>query len=143
MHAHGINVLDKTDGNHLVLGIAHHFELQFFPAQDRFLDQYLTDEACRNAAAGNGAEFLDVVNQTTSGSPQAVCRPNDHRIAELIGNRFSLLDAVSRCAPGHIDVEPLHGILEGYSVLPALDGIDIHADDLDAVFLEHALASQL
>ncbi|OPZ72446.1 MAG: hypothetical protein BWY80_01130 [Firmicutes bacterium ADurb.Bin456] len=36
MHTHGVNVLDITNGDHLVFGVPYHFQLQFFPAEDRF-----------------------------------------------------------------------------------------------------------
>ena len=35
MHTHRVNVFNETNGYHLVLGIAHYFELQFFPADHR------------------------------------------------------------------------------------------------------------
>ena len=44
MHPHGVDVFDEADGDHLVFGIPHHFQFQFFPAQDRFFDQDLSDQ---------------------------------------------------------------------------------------------------
>ena len=34
VNAHCIHVLNKAYGNHLVLGIAHNFQFQLFPAQN-------------------------------------------------------------------------------------------------------------
>jgi hypothetical protein len=45
MHAHGVDVLDEADGDHLVLGVADDLQLQLFPAQHRFLDEDLVDQA--------------------------------------------------------------------------------------------------
>ena len=41
MHAHRIQVLDRADDDAVVLFIAHHFHLELFPAEERFLDQKL------------------------------------------------------------------------------------------------------
>ena len=35
MYTHWVNIFNETNGYHLVLGIAHHFKLQFFPADHR------------------------------------------------------------------------------------------------------------
>ena len=51
---------------------------------------------------------------------------------------LGVLDAVDDLASRHIDLEPLHRILEGLAVLASLDGIDLNADYLDAIFFEHA-----
>ncbi len=143
MHPHRIYILDKTDGNHLIFRIAHHFELKLFPAQYGFLDQYLTNETNGNTTAGHNAEFFYVVNQATSGPSQAVCGADDHRVAQLIGNLLSLLYAVSRCTLGKINVEPLHGLLERDPVLSALDGINTNTDNFHPVFVKNTRACQL
>ena len=45
VHAHGVHVLDETDRDHLVLGVPHHLQFQFLPAQHRFLHQDLAHQA--------------------------------------------------------------------------------------------------
>ena len=45
-------------------------------------------------------------------------------------------------AAGHLDPEPLHGVLEVLAVLAPLDRVDVDADDLDPVLLEDPLAGQ-
>ncbi len=45
MCAQGIDVLDKADRDHVALGVADDLELQFFPAEDRFLDEHLSNWA--------------------------------------------------------------------------------------------------
>ena len=43
MDSHGIYIFNKTDCDHLVLGVTNYLKLQFLPSEDRFLDQDLTD----------------------------------------------------------------------------------------------------
>ncbi len=45
VYAHGVDVFNKADRDHFVLAVTHHFQLQFFPAQHRLLDQDLVDHA--------------------------------------------------------------------------------------------------
>ena len=45
MDAHRIHVFDETDGDQLVFGVADDLQLQLLPAEHRFFDQDLADEA--------------------------------------------------------------------------------------------------
>ena len=105
MHAHGVDVLDEADGDHLVLGVADDLELQLLPAQHRFLDQDLADQAGGEPAAGDDAQLLDVVDQPAAGAAHGVGRADDHRVAQLRGDLLGLLDAVGRLALRHVDAQ--------------------------------------
>ena len=80
--AHRIDVLDEADGDHLVLGVADDFQFQLFPAQDRLLDQDLSDQAGGQPALGDGAELLHVVDQAAAGAAHRVGRPDHRRQAD-------------------------------------------------------------
>src|SRR5713101_6728431 len=41
VHAHRVEVLDRADDDDVVLGVAHHLELELLPAGDRLLDEDL------------------------------------------------------------------------------------------------------
>ena len=41
MHAHRIEIFNRANDDDVVGAVAHHFELEFLPALDRFLDQHL------------------------------------------------------------------------------------------------------
>ena len=56
-------------------------------------------------------------------------------IAQGFGDFFRVFHGVDRLAFRHVNAELVHGVLEGGAVLAAFDGIDMHADDLDAVFV--------
>ena len=143
MHAHGIHVFDEADGDHLVFGVADDFQLQFLPAEHRFLDEDLADHAGGQAAAGDHAELLDVVDETAARAAHGVGRSNDDGIADFGGDLFGLLDAERRCALRHVDPQPLHGFLEDDAVLALFDRVGFDADDADAVFGKHARLGEL
>ncbi len=139
---HGVDILDETDGDALILGIAHHFELELLPAEHRLLDEDLADETGRDAAAGHGAQFLHIVDQAAPGAAHGVGRAHDHRVAQLGRNPFGLLDGERRLAPGERNAQPIHGLLEGNAVLAPFDSVGLDADDLDAVGLQDTLAGE-
>ena len=142
VHAHGIHIFDKTDSDHLVLGVAHDFEFQFLPSQDRLLHQHLAHHARRDTAAGDGSQFFHIIYQAAARSSHGIGRPDDHRVVEFSGNFLSLLYTEGRFAPGHLYAEAVHGLLECDPVLAALDGIDLNTDYLDTVFIQHACSGQ-
>ena len=43
--AHRVDVLDEADGDHIAVRVTDNLQLQFLPAQDRFLYQNLSHEA--------------------------------------------------------------------------------------------------
>jgi len=68
VHAHGVDVLDEADRDLLLLRVPDDLELQLLPADDRLLDQDLSDQARGEAALGDRAELLGVVDDA---SPRA------------------------------------------------------------------------
>ena len=138
MDAHGVHVLDEADGDHLVLRVADHLELQLLPSEHRFLDQDLVHDADRQAPRRDGAELLHVVDHAAAGAAHGVGGPDDDRVAQLFRDFLRFLDRVGGIAPGHVNAQAVHGLLEGDAVLAALDGVRLDADDLHAEFVQHA-----
>ena len=101
MHAHGVHVLDEADGDHLVLGVADDLQLQLLPAEHRFLDQDLADQAGGEAAAGDHAQLLDVVDQAAAGAAHGVGRAGSPPGSPARRRRFSASSTLirpARCA---------------------------------------------
>ena len=51
---------------------------------------------------------------------------------------FRLLQAVGDLAARHFDAQAIHRVLERLAILATFDGVDLHADDLDAVLFQDA-----
>ena len=143
MNAHRVDVLDGADGDHLAIGVANDLKLQLFPSQDGLLDEHLVHGACRKTALDHGAQLLDVVHQAAAGATHGVGGAKDAGITEFLGDIHCLVNAVGHLAAGHLDAQLGHQLLEGLAVLAALDGVDLHADDLDAIFVQHARLRKL
>ncbi len=136
MGPHGIDVLNETDGDYLVLGIADYFQLQFFPAQDRLFHQDLPDPAGGNPPAGNSPQFLGVIDEAAAGPAKGISGADYHRVAQFRGDFFRFFHAVGGFAPGGLDPEPVHGFLKSDPVFSPLDGIGLHTEDLHPVLGE-------
>src|SRR4029453_18782259 len=70
VHAHRIDVLDRADDDEVVGAVPHHLDLELFPADHGFFEQHLVNRAQVDAAAGELAEFLDVVGNAAADAPE-------------------------------------------------------------------------
>ena len=140
--ADGVDVLDEADGDHLAGGVADDLELELLPSEERLLDEDLMDEGGLESACGDGSEFLDVVAEAAAGAAHGVGGSDDDGEADFLGDGLGALDGVCDLAACHVDAEAVHGLLEGVAVLAALDGVDLDADDLDAIAVEDAFGGE-
>ena len=138
MHPHRVNVFNKTHGYHLVFGITHHFEFEFFPADNRLFNQHLPDETCRKAPAGDRTDFIHIICDTAAGAPHSIRRTDNKRLTESLGNFFDLFQTVSYFASCSLNTQPVHCFFKGQPVFAALNSVQLHPDDLDPVFFQHA-----
>ena len=142
MHAHRVDVFDEADGDHLVLGIADHFDFEFFPTEDGFFDEALVRHGEFKTVRANGAEFFHVVAETAACTAHGVCRANDDRVADFSNDLFGFFHRVANAGARGVDAELLHGFLEDFTVFAAFDSVEVHTDDLHAVLVQHAGLAQ-
>ena len=143
MNAHCINVFYETYRDHLIFGITDNFQFKFFPAQHGFFDQNLICHTCSYAASGYCTKFFNIVNKTAACSSHGVCRTYYNRVTKFFRNFFRILDAVNGLIARHFNPESIHGFLKCCTVFPALNGVNVNSDDLNAVFFENARFCQL
>ena len=83
VHAHRVEVLDRADDDAVVLAIAHDLHFEFFPAEQRLLDQKLARRRQVETALADVVEFVLVVSDAAAGAAQRVRRPNDGGKADV------------------------------------------------------------
>ena len=90
VRSHGIQVLHVAHGDAVVGAVADDLVLDFLPAHQGALQQYLADRACGQTALHNGQEFLLGVGDAAARSPQGICRPHHQGQARLglVSQRF-------------------------------------------------------
>ncbi len=143
MHAHGVHILNETHGNHLVFRVAHHLELEFFPTEHGFFYKHLAHHAGGKAASNHGLQLLLVVYQSAASAAHGIGRTQDNRISKTRRDSFGFFNAVGQLAAGHFDTQLGHGLLEGVSVLAALDSVQVHPNNLDVKLIEYPRLGQL
>ncbi len=139
VNPHGIYVLDKADGDHLVFGVPHYLQLQFFPADNGFFNEDLADEAGCYAALCDGPQFILVVGNAPSPAAQGVGGPDNDGVTQIVGYLQGLIHGISGSAQGHGDFQFVHGVLELDPVFAPFYGIGLDADDLHPVFVQDAM----
>lgn len=143
MDPHGVDVLYEADGDHMILGIPDHLQLQFIPTGYRLLDQHLADQAGSNSPAYNRPQLFSIIDQAAPSSSHSIGWPDDDRIAQLQSHLLCLFYSIDGKAPGNLNTKRVHGLLEDDSVLAPLDGIKFHSYDLDLELLQDACARAL
>jgi len=144
VHADGVDVLDETDRDHLVLGVADDLDLELLPVEDRLLDEALAGERGVESASADRAELLDVVAESAASAAHGVGGPDDDRIADLpVDELYRLLDGVDDPGARRLYAELVHRRLEDLSILAALDRVQVDADHLHAILLEDAILRKL
>ena len=96
----------------------------------------------REALLGNAHQVVMVVGHAAAGAAQGEGRAQDHRVAELLGDLLALLHGVRDAGLGDLEADVAHGVGKELAVLAGLDGVDVAADDLDAVLVKDAGLAQ-
>ena len=85
------------------------------------------------------SQILAVVGDAAAGSAQGEAGPQDHGIADAIGELEAVFDVeFTSCDCGSVEADLPHRVFEQQPVFGFLDGIDLRADQLHAVLIEHA-----
>ena len=93
----------------LSLPVAHDLHLEFFPAEQRFLDQQLVRGRQLEPALADLDELLAVVGDAAAGAAERERGPDDRREADLRLHLERLLDRRARC-PSAPDPRPIRVI---------------------------------
>ena len=68
MNPHWIDILDEAYGDHVAFAVADDFQLQLFPADDRFFYQNLMNQRSLQTACADGLQFFAVIDETAAGA---------------------------------------------------------------------------
>ncbi len=70
MYAHGIEILDGADDDHVVGQVAHDLKLVFLPAEDRFFDQHFMHWGKIKAAGQDFQHLFAVIRNAAAAAAQ-------------------------------------------------------------------------
>src|SRR5262249_53666371 len=90
----------------------------------------------------NFKQFLAVIGHAAAGATEGKAGTNDHRKSDFSRELETVFQIVDQRRFRHIKADALHGILEVKPVFSLLDCIDVRADQLDVVLVEHAVVGK-
>ena len=138
VHPHRVDVLDRADDDAVVVGVAHHLELELLPAGDRLLDEDLRHRRDLETACGERRELLAVGGEPAAAPTHRERGPHDQRVADRVPERQRLVDGGGGAGPRHIEPCLQHRVLEAAPVLGAVDRFERGTDQRDAEPVEIA-----
>ena len=142
MHAHGVEVLDGADDHDVVVGVTHHLQLVFLPAEDGLLQQDLAGRRVLNTGAGNTVEVFLVVRHTRAETTHGEGGADHHRVAQLLSRFQCLRHGVNNHRACRLAAGALHHALECFTVLTEVNRLNVRADQLNIVLGEHTALIQ-
>jgi len=138
VHAHGVEVLDGADDDHVVGPVAHDLQLILLPAQRRLLQHDFVDHARVQPAFRDDGQLLPVVGDAAARPAEGEGGADDNGEADPGGDGKGLVQGPGKTAFGHAQADPLHGLPELLAVLGLVDDLEGGPDHLHAVPGQHA-----
>ena len=138
MDADGVDVLHAAYGDGAARAVAHDLELDLLPAEDVLLDQHLVYGRGVEARCGDGEHLLLAVGDAAAGAAEGEGGTDDDGVADGVRRGEGRGQGLRR-AGGDGGLAYLgHGVLEELPVLALEDGVDVGADEPDAVLAQEA-----
>ena len=143
MDSHGIDVLDRTDDDRIVRDIPDDLHLEFFPSQETLVDQDLP--VGRSVEAGPAKVFVVVfvVGDSAARASKRESRSNDGGQADMLQSIPGLVETARDPGFGAFETDFVHRLSKKLPILRFPDGRFIRADQLDAIFRQHAAVRRL
>ena len=143
MHAHGVEVLDGTDDDAVVVLVANNFHLVLFPADQGFVDQQLVGRRQVQATSTDFLELVLVVGDTTAGTTHGERWTDDARETDVFGDLPGFVHGMGDGRARALQTDFLHGLVEAVAVFGLVDGVSVGADHFNAMLLQHAVLFQV
>ena len=105
VNAHRIEVLDGANDDDVVGVVAHHLQLVFLPADDRFFDQHFADGTEIETAGDQFVELLAVVGDAAAAAAHGEAGPQHARQADALADILGLRQRPGDAAHRHCDAD--------------------------------------
>ena len=143
VHAYGIEVLHGADGDTVVVAVAHHFELDLFPAGDAAFHEDLSHGRNFQAAARELRHLRGVVSDASAGAAQREGGADDDGVTDFGAEVHGFVHASRNRRGDHGFADFLQHVLEKLAVLGAFDRVQRRPQQSDALRFKPAVPGQL
>jgi hypothetical protein len=86
VHAHRIEILDRADDHDVIAAVAHHFQLELFPAGEVLFNEHLSDPRLAEPVANEVFEFFRRAREPAARAAQRERRPETGRQPDVFQN---------------------------------------------------------
>ncbi len=151
VHAHWIDVFDRAHDDGVIGLVAHHLHLEFFPAQERLVDEDLAHGGGIHAGAAVMLVILAVIGHPAACAAHGEGGADDGGQADIFQlcqckphAFFQVAFAIREFGGGDdggagiFKTDPVHRFAEEFAVFGHFDGRAIGTDQFDVEFLQDA-----
>ena len=128
VYAHGIEVLDGADDDHVVRVVPHDLELVLLPAEHALLDEALVPRRLVEGPGHQRFELLGRVGDAAAGAAHGEARPDDGRDARVLHDPTGVLERAREPRERDLQPEPAHGLAEAVAIFRLEDRLEVRAD---------------
>ena len=120
MHPHGVDVLDATNDDAVVLAVSNDLELVLLPTQSALVDEDLRDHARRKTAADDVVELFEVVSDSAASATKSECGTDDRWESDLVEEHTRVFEIVDRARVRLRETQPSDDRTKGLAILSAM-----------------------
>src|ERR1019366_9406722 len=128
MHAHRIEIFDGTNDDDVIRHVAHHFKIEFLPANNGLFDKYATHRRSIKTMLHDLTELLLVPCNTAAGTAHRKARANNHWEPDRVNQLGCFFNRSNEPSTRHFETDGFHRGKEFLAILRALDGVGLCAD---------------
>ena len=136
-----IEIFHVAYGDAIVISVAYHLVLDFFPAFERFFDKHLRGKG--QSFLRQSPQFFGIIAKSATKASQGVCRTHYDRITQFGSHIQSLRHTVGGTAAYGLDTYLVQALDKKLTILGVNDSLHRCAEHLYAVALEDAVTVQL
>ena len=134
MNSHWIEILDRTNNDHIVVRIAEQFQLKFLPTEQGFLNQHFVDRRCMQTTIKQLVELFLMMHESATSSSKCIRRSYNKWIANSLRDFFSFQIGIRHLRRWNAHVEAHTKLTELLAVFGFLNRRNVNTDDSNAIF---------
>jgi hypothetical protein len=138
MDAHGVHIFNGADDNDIVVFIPHDLQFVFFPAQDRFFEHDLSDQAGIKSGLSQFFQFFGVIGHAAARAAEGETGTKDDGESDILGDSSHFFQMSGKSAFGDSKPDIFHGVSKKFTAFGLLDRFDGCADHFDPEFIQDA-----
>ena len=136
MNTHRIDVFNRADDHNIVLRVAHHLKLKFFPTEQAALEHDLRCHGKIQPLFAQIFQLLTIVSHSATCSAQGEAGSDDDRKTDGICGIKCIFQGVNNGGLGYLQVDGSHGFPKFITTFGFVDHLDFSRQHLYIIFFQ-------